>query len=157
MREYAAAASEQDLCDGSLEQVADFASDKEAKEFLNEINWEHLLSQAAVGAVPVEKLSGVFQTLDTDEASVLATLQRPLEELNLAVRGYHALFNDKKRFVGDIMLETERELLRVPSFGRRSLNELKGALREMGLVLQNGDEVEITPVLQAFIDWRKTT
>ena len=38
-------------------------------------------------------------------------------------------------YIGDLVIKSEGELLRVPNFGRLSLNELKNALWNIGLDL----------------------
>ncbi len=45
------------------------------------------------------------------------------------------LKNDNIRYVGDLVQKTEAEMLRTPNFGRKSLNEIKEVLAQMGLHL----------------------
>jgi DNA-directed RNA polymerase subunit alpha len=38
-------------------------------------------------------------------------------------------------YIGDLVQKSEDEMLRTPNFGRKSLNEIKAVLAEMGLRL----------------------
>ncbi len=41
----------------------------------------------------------------------------------------------KRVYIGDLVQKTEAEMLRTPNFGRKSLNEIKEVLAQMGLHL----------------------
>ena len=56
-----------------------------------------------------------------------------LDELELSVRITNALRQESCETLGDVCKRTEAELLRYPNFGRKSLDELKGILRDHGL------------------------
>jgi hypothetical protein len=56
-------------------------------------------------------------------------------ELELSVRSANCLKNDNIIYIGDLVQKTEAEMLRTPNFGRKSLNEIKEVLAEMGLRL----------------------
>jgi hypothetical protein len=62
-----------------------------------------------------------------------------VDELELSVRTANCLRNDNIAYVGDLVQKTEAEMLRTPNFGRKSLNEIKEVLAQMGLHL--GSEV----------------
>jgi len=62
-------------------------------------------------------------------------LSRSVEELELSVRSYNCLKNDNIVYIGDLIQKTEAEMLRTPNFGRKSLNEIKEVLAQMGLHL----------------------
>ncbi len=62
-------------------------------------------------------------------------LLRKVEELELSVRSANCLKNDNIVYIGDLVLKTESEMLRTPNFGRKSLNEIKEVLVDMGLHL----------------------
>jgi DNA-directed RNA polymerase subunit alpha len=62
-------------------------------------------------------------------------LLRKVEELELSVRSANCLKNDNIVYIGDLVQKTESEMLRTPNFGRKSLNEIKEVLIEMGLSL----------------------
>lgn len=62
-------------------------------------------------------------------------LLKKVEELELSVRSANCLKNDNITYIGDLIMKTEAEMLRTPNFGRKSLNEIKEALAQMGLHL----------------------
>ncbi len=62
-------------------------------------------------------------------------LLRKVEELELSVRSANCLKNDNIVYIGDLVQKTEAEMLRTPNFGRKSLNEIKEVLAQMGLHL----------------------
>lgn len=70
-------------------------------------------------------------------------LLRKVEDLELSVRSANCLKNDTLIYIGDLVQKTEAEMLRTPNFGRKSLNEIKELLAEMGLHL--GMQVEAWP------------
>ncbi len=62
-------------------------------------------------------------------------LLKKVDELELSVRSANCLKNDNIVYIGDLIQKTESEMLRTPNFGRKSLNEIKAVLAEMGLHL----------------------
>ena len=60
---------------------------------------------------------------------------RKVDELELSVRSANCLKNDNIVYIGDLVQKTEAEMLRAPNFGRKSLNEIKEVLAQMGLKL----------------------
>jgi DNA-directed RNA polymerase subunit alpha len=62
-------------------------------------------------------------------------LLRKVDELELSVRSANCLKNDNIVYIGDLVQKTEAEMLRTPNFGRKSLNEIKEVLAQMGLSL----------------------
>ncbi|MBF0279612.1 MAG: DNA-directed RNA polymerase subunit alpha [SAR324 cluster bacterium] len=62
-------------------------------------------------------------------------LYRSVSELELSVRSINCLQNAKIETIGDLVQKTEQEMLKTKNFGRKSLNEIKGILNSMGLML----------------------
>ncbi|GIW40089.1 MAG: DNA-directed RNA polymerase subunit alpha [Candidatus Binatia bacterium] len=60
-------------------------------------------------------------------------LFRPVAELELSVRAANCLQNADIKYIGELVQKTEAEMLKTKNFGRKSLNEIKEILREMGL------------------------
>jgi DNA-directed RNA polymerase subunit alpha len=60
-------------------------------------------------------------------------LNRSVEELELSVRSYNCLKNANIQTIGDLVQKTEAEMLRTKNFGRKSLNEIKEILSNLGL------------------------
>ena len=70
-------------------------------------------------------------------------LLRKVDELELSVRSANCLKNDNIVYIGDLVQKSEAEMLRTPNFGRKSLNEIKEVLAQMGLHL--GMEIPTWP------------
>ncbi|MEN6438737.1 MAG: DNA-directed RNA polymerase subunit alpha [Syntrophobacter sp.] len=62
-------------------------------------------------------------------------LFRSVDELELSVRSANCLKNADIRYIGELVQKTEQEMLKTKNFGRKSLNEIKEILSEMGLSL----------------------
>ena len=69
------------------------------------------------------------------EPSFNKNLLRKVDELELSVRSANCLKNDNIIYIGDLVQKSEQEMLRTPNFGRKSLNEIKEVLAQMGLEL----------------------
>jgi DNA-directed RNA polymerase alpha subunit len=63
-----------------------------------------------------------------------------VDELELTVRSYNCLKNGNIRTLGDLVRKTESELLQSGNCGRKSLNEIKEVLAEIGLRLGMRDD-----------------
>lgn len=62
-------------------------------------------------------------------------LYRRVEELELSVRSANCLANANIELIGELVQKSEAEMLKTKNFGRKSLNEIKEVLTEMGLGL----------------------
>jgi DNA-directed RNA polymerase subunit alpha len=62
-------------------------------------------------------------------------LLRRVDELELSVRSANCLKNENLHYIGDLVQKTEMEMLKTPNFGRKSLNEIREVLSNMGLGL----------------------
>ncbi len=71
----------------------------------------------------------------TDDERLLDQLGRSVDELELSVRSYNCLKNANIKSIGDLVTKTEPDMLKTKNFGRKSLNEIKDILAEMGLSL----------------------
>ena len=71
----------------------------------------------------------------SEEMPFNKNLLRKVDELELSVRSANCLKNDNIVYIGDLVQKTEAEMLRTPNFGRKSLNEIKEVLSQMGLHL----------------------
>ncbi|MFQ5736055.1 MAG: DNA-directed RNA polymerase subunit alpha [Thermodesulfobacteriota bacterium] len=60
-------------------------------------------------------------------------LFKTVDELELSVRSANCLKNADIKYIGEMVQKTEQEMLRTKNFGRKSLNEIKEILRNMGL------------------------
>lgn len=62
-------------------------------------------------------------------------LFRRIEEIELSVRSANCLENADIKYIGELVQKSEAEMLRTKNFGRKSLNEIKEILGDMGLSL----------------------
>lgn len=62
-------------------------------------------------------------------------LLKKVDDLELSVRAQNCLKNDNIIYIGDLVKKSEQDMLRTPNFGRKSLNEIKEVLTNMGLSL----------------------
>jgi DNA-directed RNA polymerase subunit alpha len=85
--------------------------------------------------VNFEEPQEVEQEEEKDELPFNRNLLRKVEELELSVRSANCLKNDNIIYIGDLVLKSESDMLRTPNFGRKSLNEIKEVLSQMGLHL----------------------
>jgi DNA-directed RNA polymerase subunit alpha len=60
-------------------------------------------------------------------------LYRTVEELELSVRSANCLKNAGIKLIGELVSKSEAEMLKTQNFGRKSLNEIKDILCDMGL------------------------
>lgn len=60
---------------------------------------------------------------------------RSVDDLELSVRSANCLKNANIRYIGELVMKSEAEMLKTKNFGRKSLNEIKEILNEMGLGL----------------------
>jgi DNA-directed RNA polymerase subunit alpha len=68
-------------------------------------------------------------------AELNENLFRNVDELELSVRASNCLKTANIRTIADLVQKTEPELLKTKNFGKKSLNEIKTILAEMGLSL----------------------
>jgi len=71
----------------------------------------------------------------TEDERLLEIFGRSVDELELSVRSYNCLKNANIKTIGDLVTRTEADMLKTKNFGRKSLNEIKDILAEMGLSL----------------------
>ncbi|MDO9515875.1 MAG: DNA-directed RNA polymerase subunit alpha [Syntrophales bacterium] len=78
-----------------------------------------------------------------EENLVNESLLKGVDDLELSVRSANCLKNAGIQYIGELIQKTEPEMLKTKNFGRKSLNEIKEMLQEMGLSL--GSKVEFHP------------
>jgi len=82
-----------------------------------------------------EEPEPVQPQVDEKKQKVLANLAKCVEELELSVRSYNCLKNANIQTIAELVQKTDGEMLRTRNFGRKSLNEIKEILEDMGLHL----------------------
>jgi DNA-directed RNA polymerase subunit alpha len=100
----------------------------------------------ALGSKIMKEQLQIFLTFDEsiepeEETTEIRTPQlnenlfRSVDDLELSVRSANCLKNANIRYIGELVSKTEAEMLKTKNFGRKSLNEIKEILSEMGLNL----------------------
>lgn len=82
-----------------------------------------------------EEPEPVQEDTEEEEEKLNDNLFRPVSELELSVRSANCLKNANITLIGELVQKSESEMLKTKNFGRKSLNEIKGILEEMGLAL----------------------
>ncbi|SMC26108.1 DNA-directed RNA polymerase subunit alpha [Desulfacinum hydrothermale DSM 13146] len=90
---------------------------------------------------------------EEEEPAFNENLFRSVDELELSVRSANCLKNADIRYIGELVQKTEAEMLKTKNFGRKSLNEIKEILAEMGLSL--GMQLENFPSREEIAQRRK--
>ena len=82
---------------------------------------------------PVEQIPEL--SVEQPKLTSNENLEKSVEELELSVRSYNCLKNAEIRTISELVQKTEAEMLKTKNFGRKSLNEIKEILTNMGLSL----------------------
>ena len=82
-----------------------------------------------------EEPEPVLEEEEPEEEKFNENLFRPVSELELSVRSANCLKNANITLIGELVQKTEAEMLKTKNFGRKSLNEIKSILTDMGLSL----------------------
>ncbi|HWI41719.1 MAG TPA: DNA-directed RNA polymerase subunit alpha [Verrucomicrobiae bacterium] len=73
--------------------------------------------------------------VEEDQERINENLYRSVDELELSVRSANCLKNAGIKLIGELVSKSEAEMLKTQNFGRKSLNEIKDILHDMGLTL----------------------
>ena len=90
------------------------------------------LGEDTVAASQIVEAETEEQAVDEELAQ---KLKMPMQELELSVRANNCLESAKTETVGDLVKMTEADLLKIRSFGKTSLREIKRKLADIGLSL----------------------
>ena len=82
------------------------------------------------------------ESLYGSEAELRAPDAR-IEELDFSVRTYNCLKKANVLTIGELVQISEQDLMNIRNFGRKSLNEVKDKLEQLGLSLKKGPEGEV--------------
>ncbi len=99
----------------------------------------------------------VFVDLKAEAAEAAATtgakdlspiLFRSIDDLELTVRSLNCLKAENVYYIGDLVQRTESDLLKTPNLGKKSLTEIRDALRahslDLGMTLENWAPPKVT-------------
>lgn len=92
-------------------------------------------------AVFVDLEAEASTQVSTVGAALAPILFRPIDDLELTVRSANCLKAENLYYIGDLVQRSEIELMKTPNLGKKSLNEIKDALRahdlDLGMKLDN--------------------
>ncbi|MBQ9405683.1 MAG: DNA-directed RNA polymerase subunit alpha [Desulfovibrio sp.] len=80
-----------------------------------------------------ERVSGDAQRGSGDNGELNEHLYKSIDDLELSVRATNCLRSANISLVGELVQRTETEMLKTKNFGRKSLDEIKSVLLDMGL------------------------
>jgi DNA-directed RNA polymerase subunit alpha len=78
--------------------------------------------------------------IEKEESQKEKALEMTIEELELSVRSFNCLKRANINTVEELTLKTEDDMMRVRNLGKKSLEEVKIKLEELGLGLKPGEE-----------------
>jgi DNA-directed RNA polymerase subunit alpha len=82
-----------------------------------------------------EEPEPVQPQVDEKKLKLITNLAKSVEELELSVRSYNCLKNANIQTIAELVQKGDGEMLKTRNFGRKSLNEIKEILEDMGLSL----------------------
>ncbi len=86
-----------------------------------------------------------------DSERLLELFHKPIDDLGLSVRSVNSLKNSEIRSLGDLVRQTEEQMLDVKNFGKKSLQEIADLLEKEGLNF--GMRYEEAPEGVRITDW----
>ncbi len=87
-----------------------------------------------------EAASGMDIMIEKEEDQKGKALEMSIEELELSVRSFNCLKRASINTVEELTKKTEEEMMKVRNLGKKSLDEVKHKLEELGLSLKPSDE-----------------
>jgi len=87
-----------------------------------------------------ESTRGFDIMVDKEEDMMDKTLEMSIEELELSVRSFNCLKRAGINTVSELTQKSEDDMMRIRNLGRKSLDEVKNKLIEMGLGFKPSDE-----------------
>ena len=109
---------------------------KEATSLGAKIITEHL--NLFIGLT--DHVNDVEIMVEKEEDKKEKVLEMTVEELDLSVRSYNCLKRANINTVEELTQRTEEDMMKVRNLGKKSLDEVKGKLAELGLSLRKIDE-----------------
>ena len=89
-----------------------------------------------------EEIPQMLGATSAQEDEKLKVLDMTIEDLDLSVRSFNCLKRASINVVGDLVVKTEEEMMKVRNLGRKSLDEVRKKLEDLGLSFKPSVEVE---------------
>ncbi|NMB19827.1 MAG: DNA-directed RNA polymerase subunit alpha [Firmicutes bacterium] len=87
-----------------------------------------------------ESVGSVEIMVEKEEESIDRLMEMTVEELDLSVRSYNCLKRAGINSVDELIRKTEEDMMKVRNLGKKSLQEIKEKLGDLGLSLRKSDE-----------------
>ena len=100
----------------------------------------HLKLFQNMDGVPVDSDETEDTFPEEEEDDMTKILETNIEELDLSVRSYNCLKRANIATVADLTEKTEEDMMKVRNLGRKSLEEVRKKLRDLGLKLKSEDD-----------------
>jgi len=94
-----------------------------------------MLSMTSGGVVPQP-----IKKVQSEDLGYNLNLLRKTDDLELSVRSANCLSGAGIKYIGDLVQKTEAEMLKMPNFGKKSLDELRAILSDMNLHFGHSEE-----------------
>ncbi|HEX9562398.1 MAG TPA: DNA-directed RNA polymerase subunit alpha [Gemmatimonadaceae bacterium] len=126
-------------------------SPEEAVSYAAALVQTHFQYFASFGSSASASITPGGEAATGDAAKLAQRLKTQIDDLDLSVRSVNSLKNSNIRTLGDLVRQTENQILQVKNFGKKSLQEIAHLLESEGLNFgmryeENGDGVKI-------LDW----
>lgn len=124
-------------------------SPEEAVSYAAALAQTHFQYFAGFGSHSSAPMAAGGDVTGADGLRLKELLKTPIDDLELSVRSVNSLKNSNIRSLGDLVRQTEGQILQVKNFGKKSLSEIAELLEKEGLNFgmrwdENGDGVRIT-------------
>ena len=124
-------------------------SPEEAVSYAAALAQTHFQYFAGFGSHASAPVGGGGEQSSGDAHRLAELFRTPIDDLELSVRSVNSLKNSNIRSLGDLVRQTESQILQVKNFGKKSLQEIADLLEREGLNFgmrwdENGDGVRIT-------------
>ena len=115
---------------------------------LAQTHFQYFVGFGSAASAPV---STEGESTGADSARLGQLLRTPIDNLDLSVRSVNSLKNSNIRSLGDLVRQTESQILQVKNFGKKSLQEIADLLEREGLNFgmrydENGEGIRV-------LDW----
>src|ERR1041385_6470182 len=108
-------------------------SPEEAVSYAAALAQTHFQYFVEFGSHASAPLGQSAETADADAAKLAQLLKTAIDDLELSVRSVNSLKNSSIRSLGDLVRQTESQILQVKNFGKKSLQEIADLLEQEGL------------------------
>jgi DNA-directed RNA polymerase subunit alpha len=124
---------------------------EEAVSYAAALAQTHFQYFASFGSSVSATVAPGTETASGDAGRLAELFRKAIDDLDLSVRSVNSLKNSNIRTLGDLVRQTENQILQVKNFGKKSLQEIADLLEKEGLNFgmryeENGEGVRI-------IDW----